>query len=147
MQRIEKKKDAPFLISESIDVQLRNLSKHWNLSLQATAHDVIMDAISDSDIILKLAPYFKKGFCIGDSAYFMGHAKTGNYKVLLGNMNNPKRVHVKLPYDEWKVVSSLEDALGCPLAHACALLVTLGLERGVKVGSTRLFSLRPSSSL
>lgn len=126
MARIDKKIDCPIVLSQTHFTLLAGLAELWELSHPEATRDVAVRAAESDEVALRLAPYYRKGLCLGNKAY-IGHQKVENYRREFGDLSTGKRVHVKLSYDDWLLISPYQNAIDCPRSHAVALLVIGGL--------------------
>ncbi|MCL6600672.1 MAG: hypothetical protein K6T81_18360 [Alicyclobacillus macrosporangiidus] len=101
------------------------------MSLMAYVRSLSLAALDDERVIRALQPYFKRGYCVGDHAYFgNGSAAT---EALLPEGDGTVRVSVRYSAEEHERIAYLAFCLDCSVAQAQAILLAEAVRLGVKL--------------
>lgn len=101
------------------------------MSVMAYVRQLSLAALGEERVIRALQPYFKRGYCTGDRAFFgNGSAMT---EALLPEGDGTVRVSVRYALDEHERIAYLAYCLDCSVAQAQAILLAEAVRLEVRV--------------
>ncbi|MCL6445129.1 MAG: hypothetical protein K6T83_17020 [Alicyclobacillus sp.] len=128
--RGQRKREVKAAIPVDLAELVQSQANEHGMSVMAYVRVVSLVGLDDERVIRAMSPYYRRGYCVRDHAYFGTGA---DIDALIPEGDDVVRVSIRYWADEYERVAYLAYALGCSVSQAQTVLLAEAMRMGVRV--------------